>query len=127
MRLRLVTVDLTTRLQWSIFTKISLQISLHSDCQRYYAVCLRRPVCPRSDRSPSIPDEDIWTQSTGLYVGGSQDAFATRHSAPVSSIINLFFFKSCDTLADSARRTSSSSLGELVLLALRPWFYIYRC
>lgn len=59
------------------------------------------------------PDEDLWVQGTGLYVGGSKDAFSAQYPYPTISIVCLYLL-SRDTLADFAHRPSSSSLSELV-------------
>ena len=67
------------------------------------------------------PTEQFFTQSTGLYVGGNADAFHSRFPAPVTLIVSLAPRPPLNVLTDSFCRRSSSSLSELVRVALSPW------
>ena len=38
---------------------------------------------------PASPALQYWTQSTGLYVGGSEAAFVARYPAPATFVVSI--------------------------------------
>ena len=39
-------------------------------------------------RLAAYPEQQVWTQSAGLYVGGDKGAFYARYPAPVTPIVS---------------------------------------